>query len=915
MAKQESIVDQISQSVAESVSSRIGLKPSTIEGSLEALLDIKNLLGKMIDPSKTVQQDQKFPFVFSKTFEKVLTNLKDTSTNFKAFSKDPNKRDSNVFFDAVSKIPSKIEEKISNKVKDVAYSFVPEAIKSKVLSFTGVEQEEKPEKEPVKDSSADIKVADQKQTEAVKPTEVTVDSAIPSLISKGFESVIEAINNKSIEIEPLEVNPETKAVEVKPLEVKPELKTVETKVDPKLNLPSIISKSVTNAIKDTKTKQEAPDILEKINKPTPILFAGFTDKGYAALKDKLPDMLSGILTNAKKDKEKNEKGVNFPGLGVISGALGVLSILGGIFTLLYGLQTEGPFKGLAKLAGKGMLEIGRILTKPLMSFISNISEFLLETPLKMIKSFGKSIGGLFGKVGSTVKVGIDKLISPITNVIKNVGERLIAVPMKLIKSFGKSIGELFGKVGGDVAKIGLGKLTEFLPKLLKGITSLLKKIPFIGSLISLGYAVSRFKSGDYVGGGIDILSGIASMFPVVGTGISIGLDALNAFLDMKTGGATGKQTGAKLDILGQMGKWIGEKIVKLPIIGPGIKAVQYLAAREWKKGLKQLALMNPIVDGISALLGDEDASDTAKAGAGLMQGINWSEIGTWMSQKLVNLPIIGPALKACQYFADGDFLKGIKQLAYIFPGFEMIGGLLGDTEAGSVSTAIGEWGFDLVKDLSKWIIDSLSEMINIGALKDKILGAASETWESRPTWMGGKGTPNPKDPAVPTTPTPTTTQPSQTTSAQNNTEGLPELAKGGIVTKPTKALIGEVGPEAIVPLEKLSSIAPVKEASNLKNKTTENNTSVSFSKAESILEKIANNTGATNGNMFGLIKGFNDLAQALKQSGTIKQAPVVVQQNPKIETDQLPAAEIAKQSTSPVSGYRGYVNFAEPQYV
>lgn len=36
-------------------------------------------------------------------------------------------------------------------------------------------------------------------------------------------------------------------------------------------------------------------------------------------------------------------------------------------------------------------------------------------------------------------------------------------------------------------------------------------------------------------------------------------------------------------------------------------------------------------------------------------------------------------------------------------------------------------------------------------------------------------------------------------------KNIPKLAKGGIVTKPTKAIVGEAGPEAILPLEKLSS--------------------------------------------------------------------------------------------------------------
>jgi hypothetical protein len=36
-------------------------------------------------------------------------------------------------------------------------------------------------------------------------------------------------------------------------------------------------------------------------------------------------------------------------------------------------------------------------------------------------------------------------------------------------------------------------------------------------------------------------------------------------------------------------------------------------------------------------------------------------------------------------------------------------------------------------------------------------------------------------------------------------QGLPMLAKGGIVTKPTEAIVGEAGPEAILPLDKLGS--------------------------------------------------------------------------------------------------------------
>ena len=42
-------------------------------------------------------------------------------------------------------------------------------------------------------------------------------------------------------------------------------------------------------------------------------------------------------------------------------------------------------------------------------------------------------------------------------------------------------------------------------------------------------------------------------------------------------------------------------------------------------------------------------------------------------------------------------------------------------------------------------------------------------------------------------------------SGPKTQESLPKLAKGGIVTKPTEAIVGEAGPEAILPLDKLGS--------------------------------------------------------------------------------------------------------------
>ena len=64
----------------------------------------------------------------------------------------------------------------------------------------------------------------------------------------------------------------------------------------------------------------------------------------------------------------------------------------------------------------------------------------------------------------------------------------------------------------------------------KGITktaglTLLKKIPGIGFMVGLGLATLRAKRGDYIGAGLELLSGIVSLAPGLGTAASFLIDA------------------------------------------------------------------------------------------------------------------------------------------------------------------------------------------------------------------------------------------------------------------------------------------------------------------------------------------------------------------------------------------------------
>ena len=88
----------------------------------------------------------------------------------------------------------------------------------------------------------------------------------------------------------------------------------------------------------------------------------------------------------------------------------------------------------------------------------------------------------------------------------------MSAPASLAGSAAKAIEKLFGMMGKGMSKAG---------KVLMGV---FKKIPIIGALISFGFAVKRAIDGDWWGAGAEIVSGLASFIPGVGTAVSVGID-------------------------------------------------------------------------------------------------------------------------------------------------------------------------------------------------------------------------------------------------------------------------------------------------------------------------------------------------------------------------------------------------------
>lgn len=361
-------------------------------------------------------------------------------------------------------------------------------------------------------------------------------------------------------------------------------------------------------------KVEAPkSLLEQKVEAQPVIIAGISESGLKDLSENLPDIIKegmkDLIENLKEKEEAKKKkeggGFEFPGMGIIGGALGVLSTIGGLFTLLYGLQTDGPYKGLAKLVGRGALAIGDALTKPLQNFIKNVGSMLIDIPINMIKSAGEALSKQFKTFSEVAtKIGSSKFIAPLKEFAEGIAEKLLSVPLKMLSSFKSSLGDLFGKVGGEAIKTGLGKLSGFLPKFMGGALKVISKVPFVGSLISIGFAVSRFMKGDVVGGGLDLLSGIANAFGLAPLGWAI--DALNAFLDFKTGGiGEGKKGKGSIimDWIKGMGSWLFEKAREMPFVGNLIKAGEAFSSADWAKGLVQLSRVVPGIGWVYDMIG------------------------------------------------------------------------------------------------------------------------------------------------------------------------------------------------------------------------------------------------------------------------------------------------------------------------
>lgn len=299
----------------------------------------------------------------------------------------------------------------------------------------------------------------------------------------------------------------------------------------------------------------------------------------------------------------------------------------------------------------------------------------------------KPLANIISKMDGLLQKGLGKLFSG--KIFKNLGRKITIGLVKTFKGLFKGIGKLFGKGAGKMfGKIG----AKFGKGIAKFGGKALKKIPIFGMLLSIPFAIQKFRKGDVVGGLLELGSGVASLFPGVGTAISVAIDAYLIFRDLK-GDEYKQQEGAVL-------KKVGKRMLyNMPIIGTILNFKDGMAA--WKAGDKKEALKLFGKSMLSILPGGAWLFDAVYTL--VEKGKEWfgnaptpeqqEQPRTVGQQILRNLPVVGPIIQireAWGLWKGGDkvgALKGMgRAIASIFPG----GGFIFDA-VGSLAEKAGKW--------------------------------------------------------------------------------------------------------------------------------------------------------------------------------------------------------------------------------
>ena len=218
--------------------------------------------------------------------------------------------------------------------------------------------------------------------------------------------------------------------------------------------------------------------------------------------------------------------------------------------------------GMAHMLFSQMFKQGNFKWGQLVKQFDNI-----RTAFKAFSEIG-GIGAGINKSFKAVKTGI----SSIQSIFKTFG-RLPKFIEKL--GLGKGLGAATKSIGKSIGK-GLGK-------------QVLKKIPLIGTVFSIWMGIERWQRKDYLGAFLEFGSGIAAIFPGIGTLISIGIDLINLGRDTGVFSKLGQSAGAAMSNAIQ--KIPDSALLAIPGIGTVfgiVKSINLFKSNNKKEGMKML---------------------------------------------------------------------------------------------------------------------------------------------------------------------------------------------------------------------------------------------------------------------------------------------------------------------------------------
>jgi hypothetical protein len=326
-------------------------------------------------------------------------------------------------------------------------------------------------------------------------------------------------------------------------------------------------------------------------------------------------------SNRNNDSDGSLIGKLLKGLSIalLGAGLGAGLIVAGISLAMKGLIDGGPTQGLFKLIGNVLISIGNIVFKKVTTIITNLME-----PIG--KLFSSKLGkGLTKKVGNILTTALGKLFKPLLNIGKNMG---------------------------------------------KGAKLLFKSIPYLGSIISLAFAVSRFKDGDMVGGLLELTSALLGLIPI--PALALIPDVILMFRDFKMSKGEKSKSGGKF----------------------------LQGFKNWITNLPFVKSITNVFSGIGLIFGAKSSEDIDK-GIALLTGDN-GLLG-------MLFPFASTMLSTIKYFLSGDFLMDVA----------MVGDKLGD---------FGSWIWGAISGVFKSAWTGIENAMHhtlmyIGKLGEVLLGS------------------------------------------------------------------------------------------------------------------------------------------------------------------------------------------------